>query len=102
MITISSQRHLDSSIVALKVASRDYEVLVTPWFSAGGKLMRVVIDGHHSLAAANAVNVEPLYMIATPLHDDALDMLGTDPDGYLELRRIDSDYYNVATGRNIW
>lgn len=57
---ITNQKYLDRDIVNEKRAERDYEVQVTPEFTdAKGSTYRVIIDGHHSLAAAIADGVPP-------------------------------------------
>jgi phage-related protein (TIGR01555 family) len=57
---VSNQKYLDASIVAEKIAARDFVVQVTPMFvDPRGLRYRVVIDGHHSLAAATRAGVAP-------------------------------------------
>ncbi len=103
MITISSQRYLDDSVVAQKLADNDFEVLVSPVFEHDGMIMRVVVDGHHSLAAAKLAGVEPKFYTVDSRDVDNVQMI---EDGlfsdYLEATWIDSDYYNVDTGVEIW
>jgi len=60
---VTNQTHLDPDIVEEKRAARDYRVQVSPPFPGdSGKLYRVVIDGHHSLAAAHADGVDPQFI----------------------------------------
>jgi uncharacterized protein len=49
---ITHQRFLDEKKVAEKIAAKDFLVNVTPEFEDSGKKYRMIIDGHHSLAAA--------------------------------------------------
>ncbi len=70
MQTISSQHHLDDEIVAAKLAARDFEVMVSPVFEVAGATVRVVLDGHHSLAAAKLAGVAPEYTTATASDND--------------------------------
>jgi hypothetical protein len=102
MKTISSQRYLDDEIVATKSAAQNYAVLVSPEFEIDGEAYRVILDGHHALAAAIQDGVEPDYTTATGQECDSLQILADDPDNFLRLHYMDSDYYDVATGSPIW
>lgn len=99
---ISSQRYLDDEVVEQKRSNGDYEVTVTPEFEYEGNIYRVVIDGHHSLAAAKIDGVEAEIVEATVRDDDRLAILGRSAESYLEMSRADSDWYDVMTGRDIW
>jgi hypothetical protein len=91
---LSSQRYLDDSIVAEKRESHDYTVTVvtTP-------IGRVVVDGHHSLAAAKADGVEP--EIEECQWQDTLTGLN-DLEQWLIDHWIDSDYYWVDNGQRVF
>lgn len=57
---VSNQRFIDPKIVAEKIAAGDYAVQVSPLFiDPDGNRYRIVIDGHHSLAAAKQAGVPP-------------------------------------------
>jgi phage-related protein (TIGR01555 family) len=58
---VSNQDYLNPDIVAIKRAQQDYNVQVSPRMTDpdSGLAYRIVIDGHHSLAAANADGVPP-------------------------------------------
>lgn len=99
---ISSQRYIDDTIVASKIVASDFTVLVSPAFSIDGETYRVVLDGHHSLAAATEAGVAPDFSEATSQDHDAIYLLQTDPDQFLIATRLDSDYYDVATGLDVW
>lgn len=101
-ILISSQSHLDSDIVEAKQAAKDYAITVSPSFEVNGVAFRVLIDGHHSLAAAKADGVEPVVHVATASENDKLLLLDESVDAYLEASYMDSDWYSVETGRRIW
>jgi hypothetical protein len=101
-ILISSQRYLDDETVELKRSDRDYMVMVSPEFEYEGALYQVVIDGHHSLAAAKADGVEADVVEATKQDDDRLALIEKSAESYLEVSRVDSDWYDVMTGRDIW
>lgn len=100
--TISSQRFLDEAIVEIKRAARDYNVLVSPEFEIGGETYRVVLDGHHSLAAAREDGVEPEYREATNQDIDSLLILAEDPEYFLQINHLGDDYYDIADGSLIW
>jgi len=96
--TISSQRYLDPSIVAAKVASADFEVQVV-LVEIAGETYRVIVDGHHSLAAARNAGVAPEY---TPAHPEIQGEATANPETYLADHQLDSDYYDVETGLDVW
>lgn len=103
MTLISSQRYLDDEIVAAKRAARDYVVSVSPEFQVDGETYTVVLDGHHSLAAARIDGVEPEFTVATVQDNDTIELLVRGSvDDFLALHRIDSDFYDVETGVDVW
>lgn len=63
---ITHQRFLDEKKVAEKIKAKDFMVNVTPEFMDQGKKYRMVIDGHHSLAAAMRVKAIPVFVTAIP------------------------------------
>jgi hypothetical protein len=103
MQTISSQHHINDEIVAEKLAAHDFEVLVSPAFEYASATVRVVLDGHHSLAAAKLAGVEPEYLTATATDNDQVALLGRgDFEGFLEAAWMDGDYYDVDTQECVW
>lgn len=96
---ISSQRYLDDDIVQSKIETRDFVVTVGPEIIVNGETYRVVYDGHHSLAAAHECGVAPEYVDGEA---DAESWINIDVDKYLEAIWVDSAYYDVATGVDIW
>jgi hypothetical protein len=100
---ISSQEYLNDEVVEQKRADKDYMVSVSPVFAVDGEEYRVVVDGHHSLAAALADGVDPEYHEVTEQEDDRICLLS---DGrieeFLETEWIDSNWHDVFTGREIW
>jgi hypothetical protein len=96
--TISSQRYLDDAVVSDKSDAADYScnyVNVT----VEGIDYRVLVDGHHSLAAALADGVEPDWTHNVTLQQD-VDAMGA--IGWLEAHQHDADWYDVVTGVNVW
>lgn len=103
MITISSQRYIEDSIVEAKKEAADYDVFVSPVFEIDGQEMRVVLDGHHSLAAAIENGEEPIFTEYDATEHDAICLLEAgDVDGFLMAVHMGDDYYNVFTGSDIW
>lgn len=99
---ISSQHYRDQDIINAKRAAKDYVVLVSPVFCHGGEEISVIIDGHHSHAAAIADGVEPDYVIADEIVCDKIALIGRDPELYLDASWVDGDWYNINTGRSVW
>ena len=100
---ITSQDHLDETIVAEKQAACDYDVLVSPEFVIDGETFQVVIDGHHSLAAAIADAVQPEILIATKQDCDAIALLDSgNAQAFLEAVYHGHDYRDAITGEFIW
>jgi hypothetical protein len=99
---ISSQSHLDGEIVDAKRAAKDYAITISPTFEIGGVDYATLIDGHHSLAAAKADGVTPVVHVATATECDKLLLLDESVDAYLEASWMDTDWYDVATGRRIF
>jgi uncharacterized protein len=57
---VTNQQHIDPEIVAAKTAARDFNVQVSPLFTdEHGSRFRIIIDGHHSYAAAVLAGVAP-------------------------------------------
>ena len=103
--TISAQRFIDDEIVARKLEDQDFEVSVSPAFEVDGwGLVRVVTDGHHSLAAAKLAGVDPVWHEQDARENDTIALLSRGEQGiddFLTAHRIDSDYYDVATGLDL-
>lgn len=93
MIIISSQRHLNESIVEDKRANKDYDVIISPEFEIEGETYAVVIDGHHSLAAAKKDGTEPVYIVGNASeHHDAIGLLDSGQiDDFLDVVSMGDD-----------
>jgi hypothetical protein len=103
---ISSQRFLDEEKVADKLAARDFIVSISPAFVADfgidGATYQVVLDGHHSLAAAKIAGVDAEFVTVDESEHDAVALLAAGKvDDFLAVTYIDSDYYNVETGNDL-
>lgn len=99
---ISSQHFLDDEIVQSKVDAADFVVTLSPAFEVDGVVVQVVLDGHHSFAAAQRVGVAPEYEVATVQTNDAINLIEADPLTFLEAVWVDGDYYDVITGGDVW
>lgn len=103
MKTISSQRHIDDEIVEAKRAAGDYEVFVSPAFSYDGAELRVVLDGHHSLEAARIDGVAPTFIERDQTEDDRVGLIASgEIEDFLAVTHVDSDWYDIETGHDIW
>ncbi len=100
---ITSQHYINDEIVAAKIAAEDFEAQVSPAFEVDGKTLRIVMDGHHSLAAAIEAGVEPAIVEQNGTDNDKINMLR---DGYvqdfLEACWMDGDYRYAINGKDVW
>lgn len=96
---ISSQRYLDDDVVKSKRLSMDYTVTVVDVVIDGNDY-RVIVDGHHSLAAAKLDNVAPVIEVSDYNYQSEIDYMGIDT--FMLQHYIDSDWYDVSTGRGVF
>ena len=97
---ISSQRYIDDEIVQAKRQAKDYTVTVATITDQDGNDYELVIDGHHSLAAAREDGVEPVYVESDYNYQAEVESCGF--DDFLIAKWIDSPYYDIETGKDIW
>ncbi len=102
--TITSQAFRDDATVQAKREARDYDVLVSPVFQFCGEAFRVVLDGHHSHAAARLDGVEPNWIEATLQQDDRLFHLesGRFEDFLNAVWHGEGDWTDIETGACVW
>lgn len=98
MKLISTQRHIDHEIVALKASVNDYDVQAVKIFIDGEEVFYIV-DGHHSLFAAIESGVNPSITINQDIQQEADAM---PLDDFLESHWIDSEPYDIMTGENVF
>ena len=96
--TISSQRYVDPAIVAEKQAAEDY-VAQYAIVEIDGEEYRVVVDGHHSIAAAKADGAPVEWETA---HPEVMVEAARDGEAFLAAHHFGDDYYDVETGLNVW
>ena len=100
---ISSQRYIDNDIVAGKIANEDFEVLVSPEFEIDGERYQVVLDGHHSYAAAVESGNDAVFEIATASTNDSIAVLeNLGADDFLDVVHMGDDYYDIETGDDVF
>lgn len=96
---ISSQRHLNPETVRRKVQNFKVFVVRTVDLELRGRRYRLLIDGHHNLAAARLAGVEPAWRGPAPKFERL--MRRTPPDEFARSminNLTDSDWYFVETG----
>lgn len=100
---ISSQRYLDEQVLLEKIEGEDFEIFVSPLFRIDGVAYRVLMDGHHSLAAAREVGVEPDVVVMDTSMSDRLFLLEAgNVEGFLEAEWMGEDWYDVDTGHEVF
>lgn len=99
---ISSQRYLDEATVAQKIEEKDFTVQLSPVFEIDGQEYQVIMDGHHSYHAAKEAGVEPNYVVQTVQDNDTIALMEENIDEFLEAAWVDSDWYEIETGINIF
>lgn len=100
---ISSQRHLDPEIVATKKEAGDFACSAYA-IDVNGETYLVLVDGHHSYAAAQEAGVAPeIALVQGTLkaeYDAEVEAKGA--EGWLADHYHDTDYYFLASGREVW
>lgn len=96
---ISSQAFRDPAVVQAKRDARDYAV-TTITITVGGTTYRVVLDGHHSMDAAELDGAEVEWVDADAGAYAELEYMGV--EDYLESRAIDCQYHHVTDDRPVW
>jgi hypothetical protein len=103
MKLISSQRYIDDEIVAKKIEAQDFEVQVSPTFEYEGEEYQVILDGHHSFAAAIEAGVEPELIEQTATENDIIGLLNMgDVESFMRAAQMDSSWYYAETGKDVW
>ena len=101
MNLITSQHYLNEETVAEKIAAGDFAVQVSPEFAIDGQVYRVILDGHHSYAAAIEAGVEPEIEEQTASDDDRIGLIGN-VDDFLAACWMDGEYIYAGTDRSVW
>jgi len=95
---ISSQRERLDCVVAEKIKNRDFIVS----YVVISDDLRMIVDGHHSHQAAKECGIDPEYVeSATSLsYKQELEAMGLDL--FLEFHFIDSSWYDINTGIEVF
>jgi len=97
---ISSQKYRNEETVNAKRKAADYVVTLGKVINIDGTDCRVLIDGHHSFDAAILEGAE---IVVVDANTTTCDREGIeDLDDYLNSHYIDSDWYDVETGSNLF
>lgn len=100
---ITSQDFIDADIVAEKIKAGDFEVQVSPAFEIDGIAYRVLMDGHHSLAAAIEAGIDPEFIEQTASDNDRISILNRgDIECFLEVCWMDREYHFAVSGKSVW
>ncbi|WP_017903549.1 hypothetical protein [Pseudomonas asplenii] len=97
---ISSQRHLNREVVARKAAKFKVFVVRTVDLELRGQVYRIIIDGHHNLAAANLLGVVPTWKGPPPKFERLMSRMPAAAFADFMINNLtDSDWYFHDTGR---
>ena len=97
---ITSQRYIDQDTVDAKINDSDYVVMLATIADSDGNEYDLVVDGHHSYAAAIQSGNAPVYEYSDYNYQAEVDCLGF--DDFMASKWIDSEYYDIETGVNVW
>ncbi|MGU3345746.1 hypothetical protein [Pseudomonas monsensis] len=96
---ISSQRYLNGDVIARKAATFKVFVVRTVTMEIRGKHYRVLLDGHHNLAAARLVGAEPTWKGSAPKFERIMKRMSPDSFATFMINNLtDSDWYFHDTG----
>lgn len=97
---ISCQRHLDPVKVGHKASTFQVFVVRVVQIELHGAMYRVLTDGHHSLAAARLVSVEPTWRGPSRKLQQIMKELGQARFAAMLINNLtDSDWYYVHSGQ---
>ena len=97
---ISCQRHLDLAKVGHKATTFQVFVVRVVQIELRGETYRVLTDGHHNLAAARLVGVEPTWRGPSRKLQRIMNELGSARFAAILINNLtDSDWYYVHSGQ---
>ena len=102
MRVISSQRYRDDDLVEEKreaLALSNATMVTLPVLPVGTDDLYILIDGHHTRDAALALGLTVEYRVLTR-HEH--DLAGLSGDALLQAAHLGDDYYDVATGYDVF
>lgn len=96
MKIISSQRYIDEKIVEQKLEQlAGKRSLVLEAWEVGMDDLAVLADGHHRFEAAQRLGIPVTFEVTN--HPEKIT-----GETLLESMWMDSDYYDIETGKNVW
>jgi hypothetical protein len=96
---ISSQRYLNRDVIVRKAATFKVFVVRTLAMEIRGKPYRILLDGHHNLAAARLVGAEPSWKGPAPKFERIMRRMPADKFAAFLINNLtDSDWYFHDTG----
>lgn len=96
---ISSQRYLSRDVIAKKAATFKVFVVRTVHMEIRGKPYRILLDGHHNLAAARLVGAEPSWKGPPPKFERFMRRMPAEDFAAFMINNLtDSDWYFHDTG----
>ena len=98
---ISSQSYIDDDIVDTKIANNDYIVYLSPVFTVEEEDYQVIMDGHHSYHASIKSGNAPVFVVQSAQDNDRIALIDN-VDLFLEACYLDTDWYDVATGKRVF
>ncbi|WP_182374884.1 hypothetical protein [Pseudomonas putida] len=97
---ISSQRYLNRDVIAKKATKFKVFVVRTIDLDMRGKVYRIILDGHHNLAAARLIGVEPTWKGPPPKFERFMKGMTTEKFAAFMINNLtDSDWYFHDTGQ---
>lgn len=97
---ISSQRYLNREVINKKMAKFKVFVVRTIDLEMRGKLYRIILDGHHNLAAARLIGAEPTWKGPPPKLERLMKSITTERFAAFMINNLtDSDWYFHDTGQ---
>ncbi|WP_336334673.1 hypothetical protein [Pseudomonas putida] len=97
---ISSQRYLNREVIDKKAAKFKVFVVRTIDLEMRGKLYRIILDGHHNLAAARLIGAEPTWKGPPPKFERLMKGMTTERFTAFMINNLtDSDWYFHDTGQ---
>lgn len=96
---ISSQRYLNRAVVGHKASSFKVFIVRTVEIELRGESYRILLDGHHNLAAARLAGVEPTWRGPSAKTQRVASQMGAAAFAAMLIDNLtDSDWYYVDTG----
>lgn len=97
---ISSQRFLNPEIVQRKAEQFRVFVVRTLDIDLRGRRYRVMLDGHHNLAAARLAGIAPTWKGPSRKTRRVIEQMGTEAFACMLINNLtDSDWYDVISGQ---